>query len=94
MQKKKTHGPAKAYKNPEFLLSPEARTIRLLCEYVEPQTRLARQGASRAIIFWGSARIRPKPKSGTPSVASPLMSAVRRPKCWPSGLNVNFGNNS
>jgi len=64
MQKKKTHGPAKAYKNPEFLMSPEARTIRMLSEYLEPQTRLARHGASRAIIFWGSARIRPKPKSG------------------------------
>src|SRR6185295_12053315 len=64
MQKKKPSAPAKAYKNPEFLLSPEARTIRMLCEYVEPQTRLARHGVSRAIIFWGSARIRPKPKSG------------------------------
>jgi len=64
MKKKKTQVPAKAYKNPEFLLSPEARTIRMLCEYVEPQTRLARQGATRAIIFWGSARIKPKPGSG------------------------------
>jgi len=59
MQKKKPSAPAKAYKNPEFLMSPEARTIRMLCEYVEPQTRLARHSVSRAIIFWGSARIRP-----------------------------------
>ena len=64
MQKKKPSAPAKAYKNPEFLMSPEARTIRMLSEYIEPQTRLARHGVSRAIIFWGSARIRPKPKSG------------------------------
>ena len=64
MPKKKSRAPAKAYKNPEFLMSPEARTIRMLCEYVEPQTRLERHGASRAVIFWGSARIRPKPKSG------------------------------
>jgi uncharacterized protein (TIGR00730 family) len=54
----------KAYKNNDFLMSAEARTIRMLCEYTEPQTRLARHGVSRAIIFWGSARIRPKPKSG------------------------------
>jgi uncharacterized protein (TIGR00730 family) len=54
----------KAYKNSDFMMSAEARTIRMLCEYVEPQTRLALHGVSRAIIFWGSARIRPKPKSG------------------------------
>jgi uncharacterized protein (TIGR00730 family) len=66
MKKKKPKNPAKAYKNPEFLLSPEARTIRMLCEYVEPQTRLARQGVTRAIIFWGSARIRPLQKGTVP----------------------------
>lgn len=54
----------KAYKNPEFLMSREARTVRLLCEYIEPQTRLAKNHVEDAIIFWGSARIRPKPKSG------------------------------
>jgi uncharacterized protein (TIGR00730 family) len=57
-------GTVKAYRNADFLMSAEARTIRMLCEYVEPQTRLALRGVSRAIIFWGSARIRPKPKSG------------------------------
>ena len=54
----------KAYKNHEFMMSAEARTLRMLAEYIEPQTRLARHGVSRAIIFWGSARIRPRPKSG------------------------------
>src|SRR5258706_10433434 len=56
--------PVKAYKNNEFLMSPEARTVRMLCEYMEPQTRLDRQDVSRAIIFFGSARLRPKPASG------------------------------
>ncbi|HUR41402.1 MAG TPA: LOG family protein [Verrucomicrobiae bacterium] len=54
----------KAYKNNDFLMSAEARIIRMQCEYLEPLTRLKRQGVERAIIFWGSARIRPKPKSG------------------------------
>ena len=53
--------PVKAYKNNEFLMSADARTVRMLCEYLEPQTRLKRQGAERAIIFFGSARLRPNP---------------------------------
>jgi len=56
--------PAKAYKNEEFLMSSQARTVRMLCEYLEPLTRLKRQKVEHAIIFWGSARLRPKPKSG------------------------------
>ena len=54
--------PVKAYKNNDFLMSAEARTIRMLCEYTEPQTRLAKHGVRKAIIFWGSARIRPLKK--------------------------------
>jgi uncharacterized protein (TIGR00730 family) len=56
--------PVKAYKNHDFLMSAEARTLRMLAEYIEPFARLSRHGVSRAIIFWGSARIRPKPRSG------------------------------
>jgi hypothetical protein len=56
--------PVKAYKNPEFMMSPEARTIRMLSEYLEPKTRLEREKVDQAIIFFGSARLRPKPASG------------------------------
>jgi len=49
----------KAYENPEFLASDEARDLRLLSEYLEPKTRLARHGVHRAIVFFGSARTRP-----------------------------------
>jgi uncharacterized protein (TIGR00730 family) len=56
--------PVKAYKNHDFLMSAEARTLRMLAEYIEPQTRLARHGVQKAIIFWGSARLRPNPKTG------------------------------
>ena len=53
--------PVKAYRNPEFMMSPEARTVRMLCEYLEPLTRLEREKVDQAIIFFGSARLRPKP---------------------------------
>lgn len=54
----------KAYKNQDFLMSSEARTVRMLCEYLEPLSRLKRSKVEHAIIFWGSARLRPNPKSG------------------------------
>lgn len=53
-----------AYKDDEFLMSEEARSVRILCEYLEPRARLARLGASRAVIFFGSARVRPRAPHG------------------------------
>ena len=54
----------KSYKSNEFLMSEEARSVRILCEYLEPQRRLQREGIVNAIIFFGSARLGPKPKEG------------------------------
>ena len=56
--------PVKAYKNQEFLMSADARTVRMLCEYLEPLARLGRNEVEHAIIFWGSARLRPHAKTG------------------------------
>ena len=49
----------KAYENAEFMLSDEARSLRLLSEYLEPRDRLKKLNVHRALIFWGSARLRP-----------------------------------
>jgi uncharacterized protein (TIGR00730 family) len=57
--------PVKAYKNHDFLMSADARTVRILSEYLEPQARLQQHKVDHAIIFWGSARIRPAEKKGT-----------------------------
>jgi hypothetical protein len=46
----------KAYKNLEFLSSREARTLRILSEYLEPQARFARYGIKDTVVFFGSAR--------------------------------------
>ena len=48
----------KAYKNPDFLMSEEARGVRILCEYLEPKRRFEMEGVRNAIIFFGSARLR------------------------------------
>jgi hypothetical protein len=52
--------PLVAYQNPRFLESGDARTLRILSEYLEPQARLRRAGIHHTVVFFGSARIRPR----------------------------------
>jgi uncharacterized protein (TIGR00730 family) len=52
----KTNQPRKAYKNLDFLSSPDARTIRILSEYLEPMRRFHRKGIKDTIVFFGSSR--------------------------------------
>ncbi len=57
-QSPKSHpAPAKAYKNMEFLNSPDARQIRVLCELSEPGVRFRRLGVRDTIVFFGSTRV-------------------------------------
>ena len=51
--------PEKAYKNLDFLNSPPARHIRILCEYEEPRQRLMRHRIHHTVVFFGSARTLP-----------------------------------
>ncbi len=55
--------PIKAYKNLEFLNSPDARTIRILCEFVEPEARFRHFRIRNTIVFFGSTRIVPLSKA-------------------------------
>jgi len=52
----------KAYKNIEFLTSREARVIRILCEYLEPEKRFKDMNVHHTVVFFGSARISGKKK--------------------------------
>ncbi len=49
-----------AYHNERFLTSAEARTIRILSEYLEPQVRLRKSGVQNTVVMFGSARIVPR----------------------------------
>lgn len=51
-------GPSKAYKNEQFLNSPDARQVRILSEYLEPQARFEEYQVSDTIVFFGSARLK------------------------------------
>jgi uncharacterized protein (TIGR00730 family) len=50
----------KAYRNLEFLNSPDARAIRILAEFLEPLHRFRRHRVRDAIVFFGSSRIKPR----------------------------------
>jgi len=53
----------KAYRNIDFLTSPNARTIRMLAEFYEPQSRFREHKINNIIVFFGSARAY-NPKTG------------------------------
>lgn len=46
----------KTYKNQDFLNSPEARQIRILCELTAPKQRFEERHIDNTIVFFGSAR--------------------------------------
>jgi uncharacterized protein (TIGR00730 family) len=51
--------PPKAYKNLDFLNSPEARQIRILCELEETERRFKQENVEDTIVMFGSARTLP-----------------------------------
>src|SRR3972149_1411050 len=55
--------PVKAYKNSEFLSSPDGRTIRIVSEFLEPLRRFRYHKLRDTIVFFGSARTKPARES-------------------------------
>jgi uncharacterized protein (TIGR00730 family) len=47
-----------AYENPDFLDSPDGRSLRILAEYNEPMARFRRERIQDTVVFFGSARFR------------------------------------
>ena len=48
--------PLKAYNDPKFIQGPDARPVRILCEFEEPQNRFRRLRINNTVAFFGSAR--------------------------------------
>ncbi|NWF91070.1 MAG: TIGR00730 family Rossman fold protein [Ignavibacteriaceae bacterium] len=59
----KYNKPLKAYENPEFLNSSDARIIRMLSEFIQPQTKFRKHKIVDTIVFFGSARLKSKKES-------------------------------
>jgi len=52
--------PPKFYKDPKFMTSPDARSLRILSEYLDPLSSFHREKIKDTIVFFGSARAIPK----------------------------------
>lgn len=57
MDKKKADSPGIPFNNLEFLHSREARPIRILSEYIDPEVKFHKNGINHTVVFFGSARI-------------------------------------
>jgi len=53
----------KAYNNLDFLNSPDARTVRILCEFLEPLQRFRENNIKGTVVFFGSSRILPEKRA-------------------------------
>lgn len=60
MKKTKLLKAPKAYKNQGFLNSKDARPLRILSEFLEPLSRFTYYNVKDTIVFFGSARIKPR----------------------------------
>ena len=54
----------KAYKNIDFLQSHNARALRILAEYLEPESRFRELGILHSVVFFGSARVKSSQDKG------------------------------
>ncbi len=57
--KRLSNSTPRAYRNSKFLNGPDARSLRILSEFLEPASRFKTEGIKEAIVFFGSARIQP-----------------------------------
>src|SRR5712675_1509817 len=55
---KRKRAQTKAYQDPDFLNSKDARALRILSEYLEPKSRFDHHKVDDTIVFMGSARIK------------------------------------
>lgn len=54
-----SRSPKLAYRDERFMDSTDARTLRIVAEYLEPQVRLRRAGVQNTVVFFGSSRVLP-----------------------------------
>jgi len=53
-----SHRPVLAYHDPDFLVSDEARPLRIVAEYLQPLRAFREAHVSETVVFFGSARLR------------------------------------
>lgn len=67
--------PVKAYRNSAFIDSSEARVLRILAEYLEPDKRFRESAVDDTIVFFGSARLMARDAAETALAAARAVGA-------------------
>ncbi|MCU0452108.1 MAG: TIGR00730 family Rossman fold protein [Bacteroidetes bacterium] len=78
MAKKPLQRAAKSYKDLEFLNSPDARSLRIMSEFLHPLSQFRRKGIRDTVVFFGSARL-PSPVDARKALTKAERSARRAP---------------
>lgn len=68
----------KSYKDLEFLNSPDARSLRILSEFLHPLSQFRRKGIRDTVVFFGSARLMSR-ADAKKALAKAEHAAKRRP---------------
>lgn len=61
-ERKERDIPAHAFYDTDFVRRPEARMLRIMAEYLYPETILMDEGVTDTVTFFGSARVYPPPE--------------------------------
>jgi uncharacterized protein (TIGR00730 family) len=77
----------KAYHDPEFLNSRDARVLRILAEYLEPQSRFRKERVQDTVVFFGSARLQEDGPLG--KYYADARELARRITVWSDALPAN-----
>jgi len=90
--------PIKAYKDMDFINSVDARPLRILAEYMEPQKRLKELNVENTIVFFGSARLKSQDdakrelnaskRSGNPTKIATSESALQMSKYYEDAVEL------
>jgi uncharacterized protein (TIGR00730 family) len=75
--------PQKAYKNLDFITSPDGRTLRVLAEFLEPAARFRRNRIWNTVAFFGSART-PSPVEARRTLKQVKAETAARERLTPS----------
>ena len=71
----------KAYRNMDFINSPDARVLRIMAELLEPKQRFQKNNIKDMLVFFGSARTMP------PEVAENYLKNIEEKICHSDGLD-------
>ena len=80
--------PPKAYLNQEFMMSPQARTLRVMAELSEPYQRFKKYGVRNTVVMFGSARTVSLEKAR--AKMTEVQNAIAKGECTPAEANARL----